>query len=330
MGSKGGTRSKSPLQLGELLSISLSAVETGNDTFRITTKTEIDDLVYSIRQLGLLNPPILRARSSDYIIVSGFRRIAACRSLGYITVIAKILGPDISDKICAQWAIADNALQRPLNLVESSKCLSLLLSVYSDDKGLVEAASSLGLPGNPDALKKIGVICRLPKPVQAGIIADRISLAMAWDLSALEPDTSSAIASLFEDLNIGLNKQRELLLFLKEISLRDNLSIKRLLETKVRKILEDENLDRRQKFQTIRSYLKRQRFPSLVAAEKKFERHLKALNLGDSMKLAAPKDFEGATYSLNLKFTKRSELKQLHQKLAGIIQDPDLKKILNN
>jgi ParB family chromosome partitioning protein len=317
------------LQCGELQSIQISAVDSEDDTFRITTKTEVDDLIYSIQSLGLINPPILKKKSSEYIIVSGFRRIAACRNLGWKNVPARKLDSLVADRTCAQYAIAENTLQRELNLVETSRSLLLLSTYFSDNQRLVKTASALGLPDNPVIIKKIKKIGRLPGPVQDGILANTISLPIALELSTFEPHTGIALAGLFEYLKISLNKQREMISFLKEIAMRENISIDKVLkERKLKAILKNIDLDRTQKSREIRLYLRQRRFPAISQAEKAFEKHTKDLNLGNNMGLLPPKDFEGSIYSLNMRFKSLSELKRLHARLDKILQNPVLNKIL--
>ena len=59
----------------QLKSVPLRHVDTSDDTYRITTRTDIDDLLASIPREGVLNPPFVVAKPNGFAIVSGFRRI---------------------------------------------------------------------------------------------------------------------------------------------------------------------------------------------------------------------------------------------------------------
>jgi ParB family chromosome partitioning protein len=96
--------------------ISLAQIITADHTCRITTRTGREDLTPSIHKMGVINPPILIEKSDGFTIVAGFRRIEACGNLGWHSILAKILEPRTPELQCAQLAICDNALQRPLNL----------------------------------------------------------------------------------------------------------------------------------------------------------------------------------------------------------------------
>ncbi|UCE54669.1 MAG: ParB N-terminal domain-containing protein [Desulfobacterales bacterium] len=317
------------VNINVLQSIPLSAINSEDSRFRITTKTEILELVESIQQLGLIHPPILKRHASEYVIISGFRRIAACRYLGWIEIPARILSSKISDDTCIQYAIADNTLQRPLNLVEISRSLFLLSSFFKDENQRLECASILGLPDNLSLIKKIEKICHLPKPIQDGILKSTISMAMGLELSKFEPNIGVALVKLFDQLKIGLNKQREIILLLDEIALRENTTIDSLLNEKdIKEILDNDELDRARKQKIIRVYLHRRRFPTLFKTKNEFEKLVKELKLGNSIKLMPPKDFEGPTYTLKVNFHNLAELKDFRTKLDRIIRSSGLQKIL--
>ena len=316
--------------LDALHSIALASINSEDNTFRITTESDIHELVASIQLLGLLHPPTLRQCHTDYKIISGFRRIAACRKIGMSEIPALILSPETSDANCALYAIADNSLQRTLNLVEISCSLGLLALHFKDEKLLLKHASLLRLAEHRTHVEKIQKICHLPKPIQDGILADTISLAVALDLSEFEPETAVALVRLFDQLNMGLNKQRQLLLLFNEIALRESRTVLSLLnEKEVRKILDNSELDRVRKSTQIISYLKQRRYPTIVQSKMEFERHLKALKLGKAMTLMPPKDFEGSTYSLTLRFESHAELTDLQTKLDRVVQSAGLKRFLD-
>ncbi len=85
--------------------------------------------------------------------------------------------------------------------------------------------------------------------------------------------------NFFETLKLSLNKQKEILTIVKEISLREDIPILKVIKTdRVQKILSNEDLDRNQKIRKIRIYLKQRRFPVITAAEKEFENQLKNLS----------------------------------------------------
>ena len=313
----------------KIKTVPLSCIDSEDNTYRVTTKTRLDDLINSINKVGLINPPLLIERGSEFIIVCGFCRIEACRYLGWAALEAKILDSDTNRLQCVKIAITDNALQRQLNLIEKSKALNMLSSFYEDFSSLSKAASALGLPENPSLIKKIKNICRLSLSIQDYILSNTISLSMAVELGMLEQDAGIFLANLFHEFKLSLNKQKEIITLIKEIAFRENISIMEVRrKCDFSDILNREDIDRTQKTQKIRAYLKQRRFPEITRAKKEFEKNVKELKLGSGIKLIPPADFEGQTYMLNLKFNTIKELQERAVKLNNIVKNPILEKIL--
>jgi ParB family chromosome partitioning protein len=308
----------------------LSLIDSKDDSFRITTQINVDHLMNSIDHVGMLNLPLLLEKKTGYKIVCGFRRIEACRRLDWTEVEARILDIDTKMLKCITYAIADNSLQRSLNLIEQSRSINLLYPFFNDVSALGKELSIMGLPGNPSIIKKIKELCHFSGSVQHGILSNTISLAMALELGRLQQGAGDGFAKLFETLKLSLNKQREILTLVKEISLREDISILKVIENDMlQKILSNEDPDRNQKIRKIRIYLKQRRFPVITAAEKEFESHLKKLKLGSGTKLIPPDNFEGATYILKLSFKNLTELKDRQSTVDALIKNPSLKKILD-
>jgi ParB family chromosome partitioning protein len=313
-----------------LQTVMLADVDSADTTFRITTRKELDNLILSIQKLGLMHAPVLKYNPPGYNIVCGFRRIAACRNLGWTQIRARVLRKNFGFFEMAQLAVADNALQRPLNLIETSRALKLLTGVNTEKEVLVAAAAELGLPLSPAIVPKLKKICDLPLAIQKAILANVIDLSMALELDRFNPADGQALLGLFDHLKLGLNRQRELLLLLEEISQREETPIQQLMTEKpLNHILDNTKIDRSIKRQKVRTYLRRRRFPMISKAETQYNAFVKQLKLGPNINLMPPKDFEGMTYTMTIRFDNRKELKNLKEKLEKIIQHPGLGKILD-
>jgi ParB family transcriptional regulator, chromosome partitioning protein len=153
---------------------------------------------------------------------------------------------------------------------------------------------------------------------------------MALELGKFQRDVGEGFAKLFETLKLSLNKQKEILTLVTEISLREDIPVLKMIKTdRVQKILTNEDLDRNQKIRKIRIYLKQRRFPAITAAENEFENLLKKLELGSGTKLIPPDNFEGSTYILKLFFRNLNELKDRQASIDELIKNPSLRKILD-
>ena len=310
--------------------VGLSSINKKDNTFRITTAEDIDDLANSIHNVGLVNLPLLLESAGNYIIVCGFRRIKACQHLKWSSVEARILDSETKKLECIKLAITDNALQRPLNLIEKSRAINLLAGFFSKSDSLAKEMSLLGLTESRSSVDKIKMTCHFSPAIQKSILSNTISLTMALELGKLPGDSVEGFVKLFDHLKLSLNKQREIFTFVKEIALRDDIPIPRVLEDKhLQEILSRDDFDRNQKIRKIRIYLKQLRFPVLTKAEKTFEKHKTKLKLGKGTKFVPPDYFEGSTFTLQFSFKNFNELKERQTTFDEIIKNPALKKILN-
>jgi len=310
--------------------VKLSEVDAGDHSFRITTQETVDDLMDSIGHVGVLNLPLLLEKKSRCIILSGFRRIEACRRLDRSDVNARILDSDTKKLECARYAITDNAFQRPLNLIEKSRSIRMLSNFFSDPRRLSKEMSILGVPCHESMIPKIKDICSFSKPLQNCILSESISLPVALELRKMSKDVEDGFVELFSVLKLSVNKQREILTLVKEISLREDSPMAEVLEgLYLKRILNDEDLDKNQKIRKIRSHLKQRRFPAITRAERGFEEHRQNLKLGSGIKLIPPDNFESPTYFLNFSFKDLKELKHLKKIFDALIKNPSLKKILD-
>lgn len=306
-----------------------SDIDSENRAFQITTPQENTPLQQSIQDIGLISPPILHQNANRLQIISGFRRIHACRKLGWSNIESRILPSETRPLRLVQIAIADNAFQRELNLIELSRAYRLLSNLMPDVKELGRTASALHLPGTPAYIEKLLPLGRFPEILQQGILSDTLSLPMAIELAELGDETGFELATLFHELRPSVSKQREILGTAKEIAARDDLTVVEVFQAApMQDIRKNVDTDRNQKIHQIRSYLKRLRFPTLSRSEEKFRELVKKLKLGPDVQLSPPPFFEGSVFSLHLRFSRLSELKAGAQAMDRILQSPDIQQYI--
>jgi hypothetical protein len=309
--------------------LQLGNIDGRDERFRISTRRDSDDLQSSISRLGLLNPPVVLRQASGFILVSGFRRVEACRRLGWKRVQTGVLAPEVSLYACACRAVGDNSTQRPLDLIETGRSLVLLERYAPDGRVPVEDLAALGLPANPEIAAHIKNLCRLPTAVQEGIIEGAIPFAMAVELAGMETELAADLAGLFRDLRISLNKQREMATLISEIALRESIPAGRVLKEMQAALLPQvRDLDRNQKAGHMRKWLKQRRFPGLHAAERNFHALRQRLNLGAILQITPPRDFEGRGLTLSASIETPQDLERLRARLEELTEHPDFRMLL--
>jgi hypothetical protein len=313
-----------------LETILLAEIDSGDERFRITTRNDLDDLCASISKLGLLNPPRVLPGVSGFVIVNGFRRVAACRRLRWDRLRVGVLPSNASPYHCACRAVGDNSTQRPLNPIEAGRSLRLLERCAADGRVPPDDAVALGLSSNPGVVAKLKDLCRLPSAVQHGVMEGLIPLSMALELVRMEPALAIDLAEIFRELRIGLNKQREMVSLITEIAQRETISGRQVLEEpQMAGVLQAADLDRSQKARQLRKLLRQRRFPALHAAEHHFQALRKKLKLGENMHLTPPQDFEGIGMTLSVVIESIEDIGRLRDKLDELAHHPVLERILD-
>ena len=303
----------------------------GSDvSFRITTEQETGGLDRCIEAVGVLNPPVLLFRDDRWRIVAGFRRIEACRRLGVDQIQCRTLPASTPLLDCAKIAVADNTGQRRLNPLELSRAYRLLSLHLASDAQLPHTAQSVGLPSNPKLIDKVRRLCRLPEPIQRGVMSDRISLSVVRELEQLPEPEALGFARWFRSVPLSLNRQREVLALVREIARREELSVSAVLDLPAfSAVVDDPEMEGGRKGRELHRRLRRRRFPALSRAEEDFERRSKRLALTDGMALVPPRYFEGGRFELRLSFSTAEALGKMLAAAGPLVRSRELEKILN-
>ena len=305
--------------------VSLDQIDTGDRTFKITTKTETTELALSISAIGLLQPPVLIKSGHGFTVVCGFRRIAVCEALGIDRIPARILHSDSSKISCAQIAIADNSSQRTLNLVEQSRAYALIRKFADCSSDWIKIVESTGLACTQTAIDRIIPVEGMPVSLQNAILEGSIALPIALHINQLDMDDARSLCRFFRQVTTGLNIQRELLELISEISRRDDISIARLIEqADIADIIKNPDFPATQKVQHLRMMLKAKRYPELGRAEASYHQKVKTLKLSPRVQIHPPRFFEGKSYRLSLTVDSRRQLKSLQSELEKLIHHPNL------
>jgi ParB/RepB/Spo0J family partition protein len=79
---------------------------------------ELEELITSIRDVGLLQAISVKVDGDGYIVLAGHRRLIACRSLGHTTIRARVYPADYTDSAVVQ--VHENVVREDLNPAEEA------------------------------------------------------------------------------------------------------------------------------------------------------------------------------------------------------------------
>lgn len=309
--------------------VGLDRIDLSDDTFRITTESDPADLIRSIESVGILNPPVVMPTRKKAVVVSGFRRLEACRRMGLCSVVCRVLAEDAAMRTCAMIAVADNSFCRRLNPVELSRAYRLLGEAGTPAAEISDIAGRIGLPQGPELIERLRALAGASDAVQKGVVSERIALPVALTLLRMPESTSEAFAALLASVPLSLNRQREALTLIREIALREEVDPETVARApEIERIVADEAAGGPQKARALLSALKQRRFPSLSRAEAAFEKERRRLPLGAGMALLSPPSFEGGRYVLKLSFQSAKQLDEQLARAKDVAQHPALARLL--
>jgi len=92
-----------------------------------TSSKGLKDLSDSINKIGLLNPITV---NKDYKLIAGYRRLTACRQLGWSKILANIINVDAPTEILIE--LEENMKRNNLSKSEQAKGLALFKRAYEE------------------------------------------------------------------------------------------------------------------------------------------------------------------------------------------------------
>ena len=186
-----------------------------NHPFQVRDDEEMDALVESIRQSGVLNPIIVRFKKGDsrgYEIVSGHRRYEACKRLNKYEI--PVIVREMTDEE-AIIAMVDSNLQRE-RILPSERAMAYKMKLDAikwqgarNDLTLEQAVPKLSTEviaeqnnTSKDTVKRYIRLTKLVKPLLDMVDVGRIGLTPAEKLSYLKQEEQLELAELIQDYEV--------------------------------------------------------------------------------------------------------------------------------
>ncbi len=90
---------------------------------------DLAELANSLREHGLVQPIVVRAKGDRYQLIAGQRRLAAARRLGWGKVLVRVL--DVDDRQMSEIAIVENLQRRDLDALEKAASFKQYLATWN-------------------------------------------------------------------------------------------------------------------------------------------------------------------------------------------------------
>ena len=303
--------------------IPLTQIDLEDTTFLITFLPELEPLLASVQRVGLLEPLLVRERDNGrHQLICGFKRAEALRLLAVPEAETFVYPPGALDDRQALMLQVGHNLTRPLNLVEKAQALEKLLAFGAHEREVIDQYLPLfGLQPNVRMLKQLTELLSLERGLQEYLVRKSLSLSTSVLFLDLDKKGQKAILPLLQALRPGENRVKEIISFLREVSLRDEVPIASLLAREaIGEILGDQETPRPQRVEQLRRVLKEMRFPRLTAMEDKFSEYKRSLSLPPQISFYPPPFFEGEQFKMELRFNDLRQLGELINRLHQITE----------
>lgn len=152
----------------------------------------------SLGKLGQLNEIVVTPQpdGTGFLVVCGFTRVLAARSLGWSSLRARVVSGEDAVKL-TQFAVADNTARNNLNLADAVSQAVLLKKVSSESDG--EVAKMLGISAG--TMSRYLRMAFLEPPIQEAMRDGRLTFDDAYALATLS--TPAERMAQFEALLSG-------------------------------------------------------------------------------------------------------------------------------
>ncbi|MEF9496752.1 ParB/RepB/Spo0J family partition protein [Chlamydia sp. 04-14] len=153
---------------------------------RIFSEAELQELVSSLKSVGLIHPPVVREiRSGDkvlyYELIAGERRWRALQLAGY-TTIPVVLKQVIADDIAAEATLIENIQRVNLSPMEMAEAFKKLINVF----GLTQDKVALRVGKKRSTVANYLRLFSLSETIQKSLYLGEITLGHAKVILTLE------------------------------------------------------------------------------------------------------------------------------------------------
>lgn len=317
-----------------LCEINILDIDLKDERYKISSfQDDISFLAQSIKETGLITPPVVRPEGKKYIIVSGFNRVRAALYNKEKKILVYKPAPDGQDETGYKslvTAITALSFKRALTQAELISSAMSLNKFLDENKIAQKSGAIFNTELNAKFVKDLLSIGALPDPALNLIHSGNLSFKSARRITSYEKETIKVFLSIFSKIKASASIQLEIILHAKEIAARDSISPKDLfLDQQIQDILYDENKEPVLKTKELRSYLFEQRFPNIFQARQEVLGKIGSIKLGNKIKFLPPENFESLNYSISFTAKNHDEFKTNIKHLATAVDNETLKEIFN-
>lgn len=278
------------------------------------------DLIESVRQFGILCPPLVQEQPTGvFLVVSGRKRIRAALCRTATRKIICLAAPhDIPVFSLFSLLLHHALLGGQLSVVEQANFFRKALNRLPADQAL-PLLTPLGYKTQKYKIEELLNFLALEPAVITGLHQGLIQPKSAQKMRRLAPADQQELARLITELHLGGSKQHKLIDLSIDLMRRHERSLREIIEHYRR---ENEDRNQENKPQEAASFLRwlfKECHPGIVAAAAEFKRFAAGLEMPPKINVDHTRSFEDDTVVLSLSFADRSSLLKVWPEIKTIM-----------
>jgi ParB family chromosome partitioning protein len=198
--------SASPIILGVIEDVEVGRIRPSSSSYYRLIQTEMDELICSIKEKGLLQPIVVRSKGKYYEIVAGNRRYKACTTLGWRKIVCHIV--ELTDKEAFEASLIENMQRRNMDPIEEAHAFKNYVLTFGWG-GISELAAKIGK--SISYVDKRIRLLDLPNDILESIFKFEINKSAAEELLSIRDNhRQSKLAQIIREKRLSSRQAREL------------------------------------------------------------------------------------------------------------------------
>lgn len=294
-------------------------VDVLDRTYYIPCFADLEPLVKSIENVGMLNPPLLQEQPDGRMVpVLGRRRLQAALQLDMSRTEVNIVSDRMSEAEGFVLALWDNLGHRTFDTACTAVVVRRLLDLVSRVAVADDFLPLLGVPARGPRLERLRAIGGLDDSALQALSSGRIQEKTALILSALSSTDRATLLELTEALGMNANTRAEVIGHLYDLSILHGRPIMEFLHEKAAlSVVRDKDISVPQRAERFRRLIRSWKFPESVNSEQEFEEWLRGLPKSDRIVVRPTPGFESPECTIEIRVESREEAAMILQRLTS-------------
>ncbi|HOD16772.1 MAG TPA: hypothetical protein PLA65_04020 [Spirochaetota bacterium] len=301
----------SPADTGGMKRVPLTSIDGDDRYFKISRNIIRDELRSSIREFGVLDPPVVTPRGRSYRAVFGFNRLDVLRELGAEAADC-LVAPDFGAGFFARGALL-KCQRNEAGPIGRLRALAILRDLGVDDAHL-ELIASKGLHVSADFVRDGALLAAaldMPAVLRDYCDVRDIHLRIVRDLARMHPSDRALLSSWVEFAPLRVNIFRFIVEMLADIRDRDG-----GLDA-VAGISPGEDRDRKTWEEELYGRVRAARYPEFSSLSQEAD-GIVSYFASRGLELTYPPYFEGDRVELTLRLGRRDDPESVGGLLSGV------------